>query len=721
MAAKSILLIEPDEAERQELAEVLGRLGYRVEAVSGSQEGLRLFGQNNHDLVIVEVLLPGINGLQVSKIAKEQGESWGVRVIIVSKIYQSRAMERDALTRFKADAYFSRPFPLINLVEKINQLIGVPETRAPLRPRAAAPKPETKEPPAAAPEPAPPAPPAEKPVAAAKAEKPSQAPPAEKPAAAAKTEKTPPAPPVAAAPSREEPPLGEQGEFEPRLLGRLLAKLGRERFGGLLELKHGDELKHVYFVEGKIVFVQSTLPDEHLGRMLLADGVLTEEQYKNAAVQMAESGRKFGTIITQMGVLSSEDLYYHLVQQTRRKIARCFAWPAGHFILHRDKKYPAEATTFECETFAAVLDGYRQHLAAAPLEADYAANKDLHLFLGEAREVAAARVHLTPDERELLAAADGRRTLGEAAGESPLGLMAALRLTGALVCLDVVRLAAVETHPDLESYRTQVPPTADEPEADPRFREQCRELKSFFVRMDDLNYFDLLGVKLDVEPEALHQAYVQLERKFHPDVFTLKAPQRVRNMAETVSRRLKDAYDTLKDPRARRNYARKLGLDAAPKPEAKAGAGEPPEEADKEKQAALAYQEGLMAMEKQSYWPAIESFRRAAELLPKKSEYRAKLAWAMFKFLDAPNLNWEDVEQAAKQALLLDTENAELMSLLGRVKNRQDDDEGALRYFKNALALDPHNTEYKRDLHYTEQRLKKEKDDKTRSVFRKRP
>lgn len=699
MAIPSILLIEPDENERQELSEVLAKVGYRVDSASGSQEGLRLFTQGSHDLVIVEVLLPGLNGLQVSKIAKEQGESWGARVIVVSRIYQSRAMERDALTRYRADAYFSRPFPLFQLVDKISQLIGIPEQRGGVRLKNPAPAAATKEPPAV--------PPVDK----------VSSP--DKPPAEAKVKPSPPA--DGAVQFSDEPPLGDQGDFDPPTLGRLLAKLGGERFGGMLELKHDDELKHVYFVDGKAVFVQSTLPDEHLGRMLQADGVITEEQYKSAAVRMAESGSKFGTIITQMGLLSSEDLYFHLVKQTRRKIARCFSWPRGHFALHRDKKYPAEATTFECEPAAAVLDGYRHFLDAAPLETAYAANKNLYLFLGEAQAVAAARVHLTPEERELLAAADGQHTLGEAAGESPLGLMAALRLAGALLCLEVLRLARVETHPDLEAYRTQAPPTVDEPETDPRVREQYRELKAFFVRMDDRNYFELLDVGYDVDAETLHQAYLRLERKFHPDVFTLAAPRRVRNMADTVSRRLKDAFDTLKDPRARRYYLRKLGIEqGAAKPETPTAQDEAPSVDDKEKEAAHLYRDSLVALERQQYWPAVESLRRAIELQPKKIEYRVKLAQAMCKYLENPPLSWEDAEQAAKQAILLDAANAELMSLLGRIKSRQNDDENALRYYKNALSLEPNNNEYKRDVHYTEQRLKKEKEDKSRSVFRKR-
>ena len=52
---KSILIIENNETEREELAGLLTAMGYNVEKASGSDEGLKLFNQNRHDLVIIEV------------------------------------------------------------------------------------------------------------------------------------------------------------------------------------------------------------------------------------------------------------------------------------------------------------------------------------------------------------------------------------------------------------------------------------------------------------------------------------------------------------------------------------------------------------------------------------------------------------------------------------------------------------------------------------------
>ncbi len=699
MPAKSVLIIEPDEADRRELKTILGRLGYQVDAAANSAEGIEAFRRGRHDLVVVEVLLSGVNGLQVCKMVKEQGEDWQVKVVVVSKIYQSRAMEYDAINRYKADGYFARPFPLIKLIEKIGALIGEPV--APPHPAGARPRAAERSP---AGEPRP---------TAARA------------APANPAEREAPAPPAPPPETIDSPPPPDEGSFTPATFGRMLAKIGREKIGGVLQVRHGPEIKHIFFVDGKPVFVKSSNADESLGRMLVADGALTSEQYAAAVTEMNETRKKFGTVIAARGYLSSDALYYHLVNQTRLKIARCFAWDRGEYLFDRTAHYSAEATMFESEASAVVLEGYRRCIDAAPLEADYERDKTRYVFPGDPALAAEARERLTPDERDLLAAADGRRQLRDVVGDSPLGLMAALRVINALACLGAVRLTPIEKREDLAPYETVPPPEIDAPEAEPGGVERYRDLKILYVKMDDLNYFELLDVPPDVDPEALRAAFEALERKYHPEAFTLGAPARVLRMAATVVRRLRKAYDVLRDPAARDDYSRRVavGLYADRRAATPAAPGKEPEAADGQREAQRCYQEGQLALEQRKHALAAERFKKAAALNPKNAEYQAKHAWAMFKQLDEPGLTWDDVERTVKAALAATGERADLLGVLGRVRARQGDDEKALRYLKKALALDPNNQDLRREARFAEQRLKKDdakKDEKKKSIFGKR-
>lgn len=518
----------------------------------------------------------------------------------------------------------------------------------------------------------------------------------------------------------EPPPPPDEGEFTPKTLGRILATLGRDQVDGMLELKGEGQVKHVYLVQGKPVFVKSTIPEESLGRMLLADKVISHEHYQAAAVEMAETGKRFGTVVAAMGLVSAEDLYYHLVKQTRLKIARCFAWPRGTFRVARENRYPADATTFESDAFAVVLDGYRHHIDAGPLEEAYEQHREHYLFLGEQPEVAAAREYLLPGERDLLKHADGKRRLGDVVADSELGLLAALRVTNGLISLGAVRLAQVESRPDLEGYVSEPPPAVEPPETDPRDQDRARRLKALFVGMEDIDYYELLGVERQADTEALQAAFRQRQKEFHPDTFTLSAPQRLHKMAVTVSRRLHQAVETLTNPERRSAYDARLQVqepDRASTDQAASEAEGGPVR-NRAQQAAFDFQQGLAAFEQRQYPTAVEAFRRAVDAQPKNIDYCTKLATAMFKVLDDPIIQWADVEAAAKQALALEPKLSEMLRLVGQVKARTDDDETALRYLNKALELDPKNQELKREVHYTEQRLKK--NDKSWSLFGKK-
>ncbi len=725
MPAKSILIIEPDDGERRELKAVFGRLGYAVETAVDGKEGLQKCAAGGYDLVVAEVLLSGVNGLNVCKQLKEQPGT-APRVIVVSKIYQSRAMEYDAINRYKADAYFARPFPLVRLIEKIHALIGAPSTLE--RPAAPAWKGE-----------------AARPAPSRAASGPAPAPndewsrllEPEEPAAPGADKLIEPE--VALL---ESPPPPDAGAFTPAMLGRMLAKLGRERIDGLLELKRADEVKHVYLVNGKPVFVKSSNPDESLGRMLVAEQAITEEQYRNGIEEMNATKKKFGTIVAARGYMSSDSLYYHLVNQTRLKIARCFAWDHGEYRLDRGARYAPEATTFESDPCAVVLEGYRRCIDAGPMEQDYERDKTRFLFPGDPRIAAEARQHLNAAERTLLAAADGKQRLRDVVGGSPLGLMAALRIVSALVCLGAARLAPVEKQPELSPYEVESAPNPDPPESEPRAAERFRELKSLFVRMDDLNAFELLGTTPNADVDQVRAAFAALETKFHPDSFAANTPERLQHIAAIVIRRLASARDMLIDPVRRQEYLRRTGLEtgkgggrgaketAAPPPPTApqpsgppaappADAAPPPEPGtertteEKEREAQRLFQEGQFALSQKRYPLAVERLGQAVALAPKNAEYQIKLATAMFKQLDEPGLTWDDVERAAKRAAATGGENVDLLLLIGRAKTRRGDLDKALRYFQKALQLEPKNQECRREVRYAEQRLKSGEKKKT--------
>jgi DNA-binding NtrC family response regulator len=101
-----ILLVEDEEPVRFALLEALGKQGYSVQAVVTAEEGLERLGLEPFDIVITDVKLPGLGGLELLSRAKAQEP--GLVVIVMSGVATTReAME--ALARGAYD-FFTKPF-----------------------------------------------------------------------------------------------------------------------------------------------------------------------------------------------------------------------------------------------------------------------------------------------------------------------------------------------------------------------------------------------------------------------------------------------------------------------------------------------------------------------------------------------------------------------------------------------------------------------------------
>lgn len=109
------ILVVDDEVQLQKALRVrLEREGYQVEVASDGEEALRLFDQIRPDLVILDVMLPGLDGFGVLSSLRERSD---IPIIILS----ARSDELDKLVGFRlgVDDYMTKPFSLSELVLRV--------------------------------------------------------------------------------------------------------------------------------------------------------------------------------------------------------------------------------------------------------------------------------------------------------------------------------------------------------------------------------------------------------------------------------------------------------------------------------------------------------------------------------------------------------------------------------------------------------------------------
>jgi two-component system response regulator (stage 0 sporulation protein F) len=108
---KSILVVDDEEVIREYFQKVLS--GYRVMAAASGEEALALLRHDRPDLVLLDIRLPGIDGIQTLKKIKEFDKS--ITVIMLSA-FGDRNTSKQA-TKFGAYAFLSKPFDLTETKE----------------------------------------------------------------------------------------------------------------------------------------------------------------------------------------------------------------------------------------------------------------------------------------------------------------------------------------------------------------------------------------------------------------------------------------------------------------------------------------------------------------------------------------------------------------------------------------------------------------------------
>lgn len=89
-----ILLIEDDKFLRELMARKLLTLNYDVSVAVDGEEGLQKIKEEKPDLVLLDLILPGINGFEVLEKAKSDPNTVAIPVIILSNLGQGDDIER---------------------------------------------------------------------------------------------------------------------------------------------------------------------------------------------------------------------------------------------------------------------------------------------------------------------------------------------------------------------------------------------------------------------------------------------------------------------------------------------------------------------------------------------------------------------------------------------------------------------------------------------------
>ena len=110
-----LLIIEDEDTLRESLSRVFTREGYQVVAVNSAEPALELFEEGSFDLILTDIILPGITGIELLKRVKEAAPE---QVVIIMTAYASL---ETAVETLRSGAYDYIVKPIIH--EEIKQIV----------------------------------------------------------------------------------------------------------------------------------------------------------------------------------------------------------------------------------------------------------------------------------------------------------------------------------------------------------------------------------------------------------------------------------------------------------------------------------------------------------------------------------------------------------------------------------------------------------------------
>ena len=119
---KKILVVD-DEQDILKVVEMRLKVsGYQTVSAADGQEALEKIRTEKPDLVILDLMLPKINGYEVCRMAKFDDKTKHIPIIILSALHEQK--EREKAMACGAESYFLKPFDFDLLLFKIKTLLN---------------------------------------------------------------------------------------------------------------------------------------------------------------------------------------------------------------------------------------------------------------------------------------------------------------------------------------------------------------------------------------------------------------------------------------------------------------------------------------------------------------------------------------------------------------------------------------------------------------------
>jgi DNA-binding response OmpR family regulator len=121
--SKRVIYFEDDKDMVELVRIILGREGYQVEGVTEGQAGIKAVQQSSPDVVLLDLMLPDMDGWEIYRQLKHDQSTADIPVIVITAKAQSIDKVL-GLEIAKVDDYISKPFRPNELVDRVEEVLS---------------------------------------------------------------------------------------------------------------------------------------------------------------------------------------------------------------------------------------------------------------------------------------------------------------------------------------------------------------------------------------------------------------------------------------------------------------------------------------------------------------------------------------------------------------------------------------------------------------------
>jgi len=200
------------------------------------------------------------------------------------------------------------------------------------------------------------------------------------------------------------------GNLATMSLPDLLQWAGRSRKTGTLVLRDGPVEKRITFRDGDIVGSSSNDPRDYLGQVLLSEGVITEQQLKDAIDLQARARRMLGRILVEWGAVTEAKVAAILRHKAEETIYSLFLWGDAEFEFIDGDDPPGEQVPIAVVVEEVLLEGVRRYDTSRKIRELLPNNR---LVLKRTDRALPADIAGKAFPRKIYDLVDGRRSLAD--------------------------------------------------------------------------------------------------------------------------------------------------------------------------------------------------------------------------------------------------------------------------------------------------------------------